>query len=116
MVSHQHSPLPSSDFIRLVKIGPGDGQTELIQLSICQTRLRDAPKYEALSYEWGTHVCDKHVLCDGQEFQVTTNLAAALKYLRSADESRWIWIDAICIDQANIPERTQQVSIMQNIT
>ena len=115
MVSHQHSPLPSSDFIRLVKIGPGDDQRELIRLSICQTRLRNAPKYEALSYEWGTHMCDKPVLCDGQELQVKTNLAAALKHLRLADGSRWMWIDAICIDQANIPERSQQVSMMRDI-
>ncbi|XMA14572.1 hypothetical protein WAI453_007363 [Rhynchosporium graminicola] len=115
MVCHQHSPLPSSDFIRLVKIEPGNEQRELIRLSISQTRLRVAPKYDALSYEWGTRMWDKHVLCNGQELQVTKNLAVALKSLRLADESRWIWIDAVCIDQANIPERNQQVSIMRNI-
>ncbi|TEY54139.1 hypothetical protein BOTCAL_0242g00090 [Botryotinia calthae] len=60
-------------------------------------------------------MCDKPVLCDGQELQVKTNLAAALKHLRLADESRWVWIDAICIDQANIPERSQQVSMMRDI-
>ncbi|PQE12977.1 heterokaryon incompatibility protein [Rutstroemia sp. NJR-2017a BBW] len=115
MVLHQHSPLSSSDFIRLVKIGPEDDQKELLRLNICQTRLRNAPKYEALSYEWGIHMCDKPVLCDGQELQVKTNLAAALKHLRLADKSRWMWIDAICIDQANIPERNQQVSMMRDI-
>ena len=115
MVSHQHSPLPSSDFIRLVRIDPGDDQRDLIRLSICQTRLQNAPKFEALSYEWGTHMCDKPVLCDGQELQVKTNLGAALKHLRLADESRWMWIDAICINQGNIPERSQQVSMMCDI-
>ncbi|TGO54994.1 hypothetical protein BCON_0098g00160 [Botryotinia convoluta] len=115
MVSHQHAPLPSSNFIRLVKIGPRNDEKELIQLSLHQTRLRNAPKYEALSYEWGTQTCDKPVLCDGQELRVKANLAAALERLQLADESRWMWIDAICIDQENILERNQQVTIMRDI-
>ncbi|KAF5876593.1 putative heterokaryon incompatibility protein [Botrytis fragariae] len=115
MLSHQHAPLPSSNFIRLVKIGPRNDEKELIQLSLHQTRLRNAPKYEALSYEWGTQMCDKPVLCDGQELRVKANLAAALERLRWADDSRWMWIDAICIDQENIPERNQQVTMMRDI-
>lgn len=55
----------------------------------------------------------KPILCDEQELQVTTNLAGALKHLRLADESRWMWFDAICIDQTNILERSQQVSMMR---
>jgi hypothetical protein len=117
MVLHKHSSLlsPSLDFIRLVKIEAGVYQRESIQLSICQIRLRDAPKYEALSYEWGIQMCDKHILCDGQELRVTTNLAVALDNLRLADKSRWMWIDAICIDQTNLSERNQQVSMMRDI-
>jgi hypothetical protein len=117
MTPHQYSPLPSDpgDFIRLVKIAPEDDRRELIQLSIVQARLRNAPKYEALSYEWGTNTSDYKVSCNGQELQVRANLAAALKHLRLADKSRWVWIDAICIDQGNVTERNQQVSIMRDI-
>jgi hypothetical protein len=112
---YQHLSLSFADSIRIVKIDPGDEQTESVQLSIFQARLRDRPKYEALSYEWGNDMCDNLVVCDGQELQVKTNLAAALKHVRLSDESRCMWIDAICIDQENIPERNQQVSMMRDI-
>ncbi|KAF7943345.1 hypothetical protein EAE96_011272 [Botrytis aclada] len=115
MVFHKHDPLPSPNFIRLVKIGPRSDEKELIELSLHQTRLRNAPKYEALSYEWGTQTCDKPVLCDGSELRVKTNLAAALNRLRLANDTRWMWIDAICIDQENIPERNEQVTMMRDI-
>ncbi|EPE31911.1 hypothetical protein GLAREA_11993 [Glarea lozoyensis ATCC 20868] len=112
---YRHLTLGFRDSIRVVKIDPAKDQTEWIQLSIFQVRLRDRPKYEALSYEWGAEMCDKSVICDGQELQVKINLAAALKHLRLSDEPRWMWIDAICIDQENIPERNQQVSIMRDV-
>jgi hypothetical protein len=46
---------------------------------------------------------------------VTTNLEAALRYLRHRSEVRIIWVDAICIDQSNIEERNHQVPLMKTI-
>lgn len=115
MVLHKHAPLCSHGFFRLAKIVASHEQEQRIQLNLFQTPLQHAPKYEALSYEWGTDISDQSVLCDGQELTITTNLAAALTRLRLADGSRCIWIDAICIDQTNLSERSQQVSIMRDI-
>lgn len=71
--------------------------------------------YEALSYAWGEPVLDRAVQLGGHQFAVTANLLSILRALRYANKSRTIWVDAICIDQHNILERSHQVSRMNDI-
>ena len=47
-----------------------------------------------------------------EQFQVTTNLAEALRYLRDEVESLTFWIDAVCINQGGLRERSAQVQVM----
>jgi len=89
----------------------------------------DPAPYVALSYAWGAtypdgaHLTDT-ILCNGHPILVTYNLHAALQRISKLFESHSIlelscgtaiWIDAICIDQRNIAERGQQVSLMSSI-
>jgi hypothetical protein len=46
---------------------------------------------------------------------VTRNLAEALTYLRREDLPRVFWIDAICVNQADLDERSRQVSLMASL-
>lgn len=46
---------------------------------------------------------------------VTCNLGAALQQLRHRFRRRTVWIDALCINQNDLEERTQQVSFMKDI-
>lgn len=46
---------------------------------------------------------------------VTRNLASALQYLRLEDKPRVFWIDAICVNQEDLQERSHQVQRMANI-
>ena len=46
---------------------------------------------------------------------MTRNLAEALQYLRYENRPCVLWIDAICVDQNNIPERGHQVVRMAAI-
>jgi hypothetical protein len=46
---------------------------------------------------------------------VQPDLLAALKALRHPQEDRYLWIDAICINQADIGERNHQVEMMSTI-
>ena len=48
-------------------------------------------------------------------FPVTDDLFNALRILRQSTYSRALWVDAICINQAYIHERSTQVSIMGEI-
>jgi hypothetical protein len=52
---------------------------------------------------------------DDQSFRVWSGQADALVALRKPDSVRLIWIDAICINQADLHEKAHQVSIMTRI-
>lgn len=47
--------------------------------------------------------------------RITKNCEAAIRRLRLSDEKRWMWIDAICIDQSSETERSSQVRMMSKI-
>ncbi|KAI1308851.1 ankyrin repeat and SAM domain-containing protein 6 [Xylaria venustula] len=82
------------------------------------------PEYEALSYTWASELpstkCDvSNGASSGRVFAVEIelggNLVSALKHLRYEDESRVLWIDAICINQEDDTERNLQVKRMGTI-
>ena len=80
------------------------------------------PRYEALSYTWDTadNQTILYVESDDQNalpstLEIQQNLASALKHLRLLDETRTLWVDAVCIDQISIAERNSQVTRMASI-
>jgi hypothetical protein len=42
-------------------------------------------------------------------------LGEALRYLRKEDEARILWVDAVCINQQDLGERSAQVNKMGGI-
>jgi hypothetical protein len=78
-------------------------------------RLVAEEEYETLSYVWGKPEDCGSITLDRARFPVTINLQQALSALRSATESRRFWIDAICINQDNLEERSFQVGLMGQI-
>ncbi|XEU99256.1 hypothetical protein FSHL1_004543 [Fusarium sambucinum] len=71
--------------------------------------------YEALSYVWGTQSTPSEITVDGKTMSITTSLHDALQHLRQQDQDRILWVDALCIDQSNIKERSHQVNHMGEI-
>tara|TARA_R110002003_G_scaffold109_12_gene9229 strand:+ start:18658 stop:20244 length:1587 start_codon:yes stop_codon:yes gene_type:complete len=71
--------------------------------------------YEALSYVWGNPMSDRFIYCPKGKIAIAPNLGEALVHVRRTDRTRVLWVDAICIDQANVQERSHQVSIMGSI-
>jgi hypothetical protein len=51
----------------------------------------------------------------GLNFEVTPNLASALRHIRDVKSSRTLWIDAICIDQKSAKEKSHQVAQMRQV-
>jgi hypothetical protein len=68
-----------------------------------------------LSYVWGNEINRRLIYVDGHELLVTENLYAALSHLRDHRLTRLLWIDAICIDQTNHPEKEDQIQLMSKI-
>jgi hypothetical protein len=75
----------------------------------------DQPEYEALSYVWGDSSMRTTIKLCEQEYLVTTNLESALQQIRPINETRTLWVDAICINQDDIAERNSQVLLMDAI-
>ena len=78
-----------------------------IQCSIETVSLFDRPEYEALSYVWGDASIQRIINFDGIQFPVAKNLAIALHHLRLPEKPRRVWVDALCINQANTKERNE---------
>lgn len=74
--------------------------------------------YAALSYVWGNDPSDRLIYINGHKFKVRTNLEAALHSLAKGQLFRGpfkIWIDALCINQDDLDERSVQVTKMKDI-
>jgi hypothetical protein len=100
--------------IRVLTLNPGD--TNLISCSLSNVRLNNSPSYKALSYVWGDKDCTKTIMIDGKIFPVRPNLWAFLdRFQRYHGTPACIWIDAICVNQDDIPERNNQVLLMSKI-
>ncbi|KAL7620927.1 hypothetical protein AAE478_008238 [Parahypoxylon ruwenzoriense] len=75
---------------------------------------REVP-YEALSYTWGAPIFSHPIRINGIEFFVTENLDSALRHLRLASIKRYLWVDALCINQFDVKEKSIQVGRMFSI-
>ncbi|KAF3766667.1 hypothetical protein M406DRAFT_53104, partial [Cryphonectria parasitica EP155] len=77
----------------------------------------EEPTYEALSYCWGGQSLTQEIFCEGRRLMVTKNCESALRYFRPAVNGhvRRLWIDAICINQGDISEKSNQLQLMGEI-
>ena len=120
MARYQYAALDEeAQEIRLLTLLPGAFSDE-VKILIHTTQLSESirPQYEALSYLWGPPPKGDEVsvgLSDQQTLPITHNLAVALPYLRRKDRVRALWIDAICINQNDLEERSRQVERMADI-
>ena len=120
MAPYQYLPLNEVlNEIRTLTLHPGEFSAD-INISIQKVILTTdtPPTYEALSYVWGSteDPLDIRIGPSGAEtLAITQNLAVALPYLRYEDKIRTLWIDAICINQQDLGERSRQVKRMRDI-
>jgi hypothetical protein len=79
--------------------------------------LQDCPKFMALSYAWGEYSTPRDVIhCnEGTAIEITTNCREALIALRKRYGRLTIWIDAICINQQDVQEKSDQILLMEEI-
>lgn len=103
---------PEQRQIRILRVLPGD-HGDPIRCTLRAAYLGDDPDYEALSYTWGDlNGSRSSISVDGQVVPVTLNLKAALRRLRQPANHRDLWIDALCINQADEQEKSHQVRLM----
>lgn len=107
----------STSEIRLLEV-PSEGSKDW---GLVTVSLDDNPEYFALSYVWGEKKDLKKIIVQSQDIEVTPNLASALSRIRSGNLGgtstpiKYLWVDAICINQEDNEERSQQVQLMHRI-
>ncbi|CAG5139407.1 uncharacterized protein ALTATR162_LOCUS481 [Alternaria atra] len=111
--SHAYKPLAERR-IRLLQLPDDswcDGAPALVDVS-----LDTPPSYETVSYVWGEQIKSSVFnFSSGASVFVTPTLRSALERLRPHCQTHYLWVDQLCIDQASIPDRNQQVALMGEI-
>ncbi|KAI0520855.1 heterokaryon incompatibility protein-domain-containing protein [Xylaria bambusicola] len=114
MRPYRYLPLQPGRKIRILKLAAGqegcDLEGELIHVDLDQD-----PEYSALSYAWGSELAPTRIKCNGQDIEITKNLAQALQHLRHESEPTYLWADALCINQQDAEEKGHQVVLMKDI-
>ncbi|CAG9945984.1 unnamed protein product [Clonostachys rosea f. rosea IK726] len=81
-------------------------------VSLDQTQI---PNFVALSYAWGDVEKAVDVQVSGHPVRLTRHLYDILQYLSLDESSDFFWIDALCINQDDIDERSAQVLLMREV-
>ncbi|KAI8961832.1 HET-domain-containing protein [Daldinia sp. FL1419] len=74
--------------------------------------------FVALSYVWGDQSIRRDIIVDGVTISVTASLEGALRELRChsrIQQGFFVWVDALCINQEDLDERSAQVAKMKDI-
>ncbi|KAF4998689.1 hypothetical protein FGRMN_3015 [Fusarium graminum] len=112
------SSKPEIRLLELIEDGPA------IKYKLHTVTFNKELRFAALSYVWGDAADTTNIEIHGVQVPVSRTLADALKHVRKnwayeypdRDQSEFrIWVDAICINQADKAERSEQVKLMRGI-
>ncbi|KAI0385236.1 heterokaryon incompatibility protein-domain-containing protein [Hypomontagnella monticulosa] len=101
--------------VRVIKLNPswnGSAPLHISLKTVCVDKFSD---YDCLSYTWDEQVPERLIYCDGKLMLITANVDTAMRRFRRKHRPRWLWIDAVCINQACVEEKNAQVSMMADI-
>jgi hypothetical protein len=107
----KYKPLPRGYFRLLTIVGLGD--FPVIQMEAFP--MDAPPEYVAMSYAWRKNTTSRTFFCNNQTFAVSSYVLDALNSFGLGFRSTKVWIDAICINQADEEEKANQVADMQRI-
>ncbi|KAF2162974.1 hypothetical protein M409DRAFT_26823 [Zasmidium cellare ATCC 36951] len=106
---------PRTHEIRILKLHPGQGFDPLIcKMEHTSLALKQHTPYETVSYCWGDNPGETVIELDRLPAKVTLSAANVIRRMRYPDKYRWLWVDAICINQKDnrTKEKSNQVAIM----
>lgn len=115
-----YKPLPNDNqhpYVRMFELAPSSRHTGPLrgQMTECLLQSEVFRSSEALSYTWGDLPATHPLKIESKMFTIGKNLYDSLQRLRLPDKERRVWVDAICINQADNAERSNQVNLMGQI-
>ncbi|KAH7236636.1 heterokaryon incompatibility protein-domain-containing protein [Fusarium tricinctum] len=107
---------PVQEEIRVIHLEGGVDNSP-IKCTLHKVELNSTPTpiYDALSYTWGDATDTREIILNGYVVDITFNLFQALRRLRQGGDKQIIWVDAVCINQLDLDERSQQVGLMRKV-
>jgi hypothetical protein len=113
--TYVYQPVARREF-RLLILYSGQLDDDLSATLVCSSLddLRHLT-YETVSYAWGDAKLKAQLLVDNAILKIPASASAVLRQVRSKNKPRRLWMDAVCIDQADVKERQRQVSYMRDI-
>ncbi len=111
----QYSDL-AEGYIRLLSIQGINSARHVFNLKLCDFPLHELPPYYAVSYTWDNQPNSHLILINNQWLSASSNVSSILSlFAPSVFGQRYLWIDAICINQTNKVEKATQVKLMRDI-
>jgi hypothetical protein len=119
-VPFAYEPLdPSQKAIRMLIVLPSSDRKSQIQCKLVKLDMKAISAmgikrypFAALSYLWGSENPPQTVLLDGKKVKIRRNLGDALLNFRDTRLPVILWVDALCINQADSNEKGHQISLM----
>jgi hypothetical protein len=124
VLAFAYPPLPSTDGLRVLSLLPGE-LGSVLEGSLASVPFSARPRYIRLPYTWADQnredVDDQsipedmrrsYMILNRKAMPLQRNLCLALHYLRSPTDELPLWVDAACINQADVQERNAQVALM----
>ncbi|KAL9616960.1 MAG: hypothetical protein Q9160_008230 [Pyrenula sp. 1 TL-2023] len=122
----RYEPLSASDSVRALVLQPSEDYDSALRCEVIQyTRLESSASldsnrhYEAVSYTWGEPVFSHQILCESgdriSQLKVTQMVDTMLRHLRKKTSPRFLWIDAISLNQDDEAEIMEQIPMMGSI-
>lgn len=109
-----YRPLTSDKQTRVLRV-QYDAALRRLSGTLQVIDLNSKPQYDALSYYWGPPGGRRKLIhIDGEAVLISPSLYAFLRRYGTKSEQT-VWVDALCINQNDVEERNQQVSIMDSI-
>ncbi|KAH7078890.1 heterokaryon incompatibility protein-domain-containing protein [Paraphoma chrysanthemicola] len=107
---YHYRPLSDTDFTRLLVLHPSTSYSSPLQCQLVHCQQKDY-RYDALSYAWGAPQLTKRLYCPDTKsyIAITASLDIALRHLRHGIAERRLWVDAVCINQTDGPEKARQI-------
>jgi hypothetical protein len=142
--SYQYQPLEGKNWVRVLQLLPSTSRTAPLQCHVVHLDREKLPNYglnprtpysdcrnfaelqawmntkensyEAVSYVWGAPAFTKELVIE-RDFVIgiTEVVDTMLRWFRDEKTTTSLWIDAICLDQANRREVAEQVALMHEI-
>ncbi|KEY72262.1 hypothetical protein S7711_00261 [Stachybotrys chartarum IBT 7711] len=120
-----YEPLSAGDCVRIIILHPARLFSDPLECDLLQESraelLSDPVKadtlYTAISYTWGQPLFSRQLYCNegSSVIGITENVDTILRHLRKRTRSQHLWLDAICLNQADEMEKAQQIPLMGDI-